>query len=396
MECCLAGVASPWFRKNPMMEFVHRSLTLARVSRRDGHAHHTVPTVACFLSLAFLAIPLAAQNSLESICDASEVQAVDAREPCLAVVQAATSGQPVLGLLMAAGNPTMGTLGATGFRLGILPRVSAGARLNLVAIRLPDILADEIPGQVGAVTRRFGAPAPALLGDVAISVTNGFSIEPGVGGIGAVSLIGTVSYLPFRLFDIDGFGDSPDLALGIGGRLQLLEESFVTPGVSFSVMRRRLNTVRFGDVCPAGSGEVELPGATPPHRSTCAGPGDPGEFGFDLTSWSSRLVAAKHLLGFGLAGGIGHDSNRSRLDFGFRGGPVSGTSPAFRVTDQTLRSDRWTVFGNASYTLIVFTLGLEAGWQQGAAPITGFGNLGSDFDPRSGTWFGNLGVRLAL
>ena len=45
---------------------------------------------------------------------------------------------------------------------------------------------------------------------------------------------------------------------------------------------------------------------------------------------------------------------------------------------------------------LVATLGLEAGWQQGTAPVSGFDDLQSDFNPKDGTWFASLGMRLAL
>ena len=124
-----------------------------------------------------------------------------------------------------------------------------------------------------------------------------------------------------------------------------------------------------------------------------------GEFSFDLTDWSARLVASKRLLGIGATLGVGYDRYESDLGFGFRGEEViTGTQlvPVFRVTEESLDSDRWAVFGNLSYTLLVATLGLEAGWQQGTAPISGFDDLQSDFNPKDGTWFASLGMRLAL
>jgi hypothetical protein len=54
------------------------------------------------------------------------------------------------------------------------------------------------------------------------------------------------------------------------------------------------------------------------------------------------------------------------------------------------------VFGNLSYTLLVASLTVEVGWQQGEAPISGFRDLQSNFDPGDGTLFGSIGLRLAL
>ena len=230
---------------------------------------------------------------------------------------------------IAGGNPTVGGSGA-GFRLGILPRVSAGVRLNVVAARLPNIIADELPGGSTPLTRRFGAPLPSINADVAVSFTPGFTMSPGVGGIGAVSLLGSVSYLPLTLFDADGFAEKSNRAFGLGARVHLVGESFIAPDVSLSVVRRSLNEVRLGDIC--GSTSADASGDADVATGTCGGEGDPGEVRFDLSSWSTRLVAGKRLLGLGVSGGVGYDRHDSDLAFGFRGSePVPGTPAAISL-----------------------------------------------------------------
>lgn len=352
-----------------------------------------VTTAVSILSIS----PLAAQESLAARCDHPVVQEF-AAEACLAAVQAGVSAQPALGIVIAGGNPTIGTAGGAGLRMGVVPRVSVGLRLNVVAVRLPDLLTDELEGSVRSFTQRYGAPAPAASGDIAIGVFRGFDAAPGIGGVGGLSLLGSVSYLPFSLIE-DGFEET-DLAYGIGGRLHLLDESFSVPGLSISLMRKKLQTVAFGNVCPGGivpiAGGPEVEGT---EYGGCAGPGDIGEFSFDLVDWSSRLVVSKHLLGLGATLGLGYDRYTSDLGFGFRGDelvPTTNLSPVFRVQDERLESDQWTVFGNLSYTMMVVTLGLEAGWQQGTSPVPGFGDVDSEFNPRKGTWFASIGTRLSL
>ncbi|MEX0912266.1 MAG: hypothetical protein WD737_08780 [Gemmatimonadota bacterium] len=354
---------------------------------------------ALVLTLAGTA-PTAAQDSgLAAHCDAPEVEAFAARDACIATAQAVISAQPLLGILIAGGNPTVGSAGESGFRLGLLPRVSAGVRLNVVPVRLPDILAEQIPGEAGDLARRLGIPAPAVVGDLAIGITDGFAAAPGLGGIGGISVLASVSYLPFQLFDADGF-DEADLAYGLGARLHLLEESFFVPGISLSVMRRALPDLAFGDICPGGIEPVAVPGGDPDHETgACAGEGDAGEFSFDLTDWSGRLVASKHFLGFGATAGAGYDRYESDLGFGFRAPaaePQTQLTPVFRVTDQSLAATRWTLFGNLSFSFVAATLAAEAGWQQGEPPISSFRELGGNFDPGSGAWYASLGARLSL
>src|SRR5690606_14158367 len=74
--------------------------------------------------------PAAGQRSLGDRCDNGVITAAGARDACLAAAQAAVSAQPVVGLLMAGGSPTTGSA-VGGLRLGVVPRVSTGARLNL-------------------------------------------------------------------------------------------------------------------------------------------------------------------------------------------------------------------------------------------------------------------------
>jgi hypothetical protein len=354
--------------------------------------------VASLLAASVLTIApdISAQQTLESYCANAAIESAGATESCLTAVQAVVSGQPRLGLVLAGGSPTFGP-GAPGIRLGVLPRASASVRLNVVQVRLPDLLQEQL-GQQQQWIRRYGAPVPALTGDLSLGLTDGFTVSPSVAGIGALSLLGSVSYIPFGLFD-DDFGNS-EIGYGVGGRVHLLRESFLVPAIAASVMWRTLGEVRFGDVCRTG--DVPVPGepAGPGVQAfVCPTGGTVGEFGFDLTNWSTRLVVSKQLLGLGTTGGIGYDRYESGIDFGFRGRsqapPTEGTL-TFRVRDEPLDADRWSVFGGLSYSLLIATIALEAGWQQGSAPISGFRSLQSNFDPRTGQWFGSFGFRLSL
>jgi hypothetical protein len=325
--------------------------------------------------------PLAAQNW----CDFGFVDpAVAAR--CLAVAQAAESAQPRLGVLISGGNPVIGTTGGGGLRLGVVPRVDLSAGVRAVSVRIPDIR------QGRDQESELMLAAPSLYASGSLGVFPGVRLAPGLGGLGSVDLLASAAWLPFSALDTDGFDEhSTDLAWGAGVRIGILRESFVAPGVAVSVMRHSLGRVGFGDTCRG------LETAFPMTRDTeCAGEGDPGEFSFDLTGWSTRAVVGKRLLGFGLLGGIGYDRYASDVEYAFRV-DVPGEAAAYirRPEPVDLRSDRWAVFANASYTLLLASLSLEAGWQQGGSPISAFGERGS-FDPRGGAWFGGAGVRLSF
>jgi hypothetical protein len=348
------------------------------------------------MALALVAGPLAAQSGVGAPCARSDIPAA-ARDYCYLVAQAVESGQPQLGILVAGGNPTLGTASTGGLRLGMLPRVSASLKANLVFIRLPKILAQQAGTAASTLNSVTGIPAPALSAAATVGVFPGISLVPTIGGVGSIDLIGSATWLPFSAAKVKGFGDAAASAsYGGGVRVGILRESFLTPGASITVMRRHLGTVDYGDVCPGLS-------ATPAGSSsqgytfasgTCAGSGDAGEFAIDLNDWSTRAAIGKRLLGLGLTAGVGYDRFSSNVGYGFRS-PTQPTSYYARATDLKVDSNRWSGFLDGSFTILVATLAAEAGWMQGNEAISGFPST-SDFHPTKGTYFGSVGVRLAL
>jgi hypothetical protein len=336
--------------------------------------------------------PLGAQQGdLAAAC--AQVPEGQALATCLAVAQAVESAQPQVGMVIAGGNPVLGAAGRGGLRIGgPLPDVDVTARVNLVFLRLPDILAAEAGGTVQRLNQTLGIPAPALAGSAAVAVFPGFNVAPGIGGIGSVDVLGSAAWLPFRTLGIRGFDvESPDAAWGVGARVGLLRESFVLPGVSVSVMRRSLGRVAFGNVCRGQELQFEMTNDT-----ECVGPGDRGEFEFDLINWSTRALVGKRLFGAGLAAGVGHDRYSSDVGFAVRYPEAEPGSAYIRRPDPAeLSSSRWSVFGNLSYTFLLASLAFEAGWQQGQSPIRGFG-ADAQFNPRGGAVFGSAGLRLAF
>ncbi len=327
------------------------------------------------LALGLSAVPAAAQERVEESCPTSA-----APSACLLAVQAARSAQPQLGILVAAGNPTPGTASTGGIRLGLLPRVSATARVNAVRVRVPSLRREDRPEST------HSAVAPAIGGDVSVGVFPGVSLAPTIGGFGAVDLLGSAAWLPGR----EGIRKA-EAALGVGARLGLLRESFTTPGVSVSVMYRRLGRVTVGEAC-TGS-EVQVTES----ESRCGDvDGDRGEVTLDLTDWSVRAAASKRLLGLGLTAGVGYDRFRSEADVAYRPTGVLDGSRIFRFRDVPLRTSRLSAFADASYTLLIGTLTAEVGWMQGGDAVAGFETTGSDFDAGQGTVFASLAARLSL
>lgn len=330
---------------------------------------------------ALFAAPVAAQGDIETVCSSGSVPTV-AQEECTIVAQAVDAAQPQLGILMAGGNPTLGTASTGGVRLGLIPRVSLTGRINVVGARLPDIR-EEADG----ATEKFTVPAPAVGANLSVGLTQGFSVAPMIGGFGAIDLLGSVSVLPLSLLEED-FGDNA-FSWGAGARVGLIRESFVTPGVSVSLMYRSLGDVSFGDVCEGA--ETQVSG----NQYACATDGDFGEIKFGLDNWSGRLAVSKRLLGLGLTAGVGYDRFETSADFAVRAPVAPAVEGVYRFDDVAVDNDRWSAFLDGSFTILFGSIVAEVGWMQGSDPIVGFPEA-SDFDPKEGTWFGSVGARLSL
>lgn len=350
------------------------------------------------VALALSAAPAPAQGAAAPCADFPD-PSIGAT--CYTVAQAVESAQPQLGIVLTGGNPTLGTASTGGIRLGLLPRVSATAKANLVFVRLPDILAESAGEAAQTLNDATGIPVPALSGAASVGVFPGISLAPTVGGVGAVDLLGSATWIPLGIFDVEGFSDdTPDFSYGVGARLGLLRESFTMPGISVSLMYHRLGTVSYGDVCDEpllGGISQERNGYTVTAGPCLNNQGDPGEFAVDLSNWSTRAAVSKRLLGLGLTAGVGYDRFSSDAAFGFRARcPLVGQVNCYaRVSDLEVDNGRWSGFVDGSFSLLVATFAAEIGWLQGDDPIQGFPSS-SDFDPRSGTFFGSLGFRLAL
>lgn len=359
-----------------------------------------VTVLAVILLAALPAVAAGQPSGLEAACAAVEPSVAD---PCRIAAQAIHAAQAPVGMLIAAGNPTTGAASTGGLRMGILPRVSATAKLNLVATRIPDLRAARTTPTDGTEYDDLALAAPALSGTVTIGLLGGIDLAPTIGGLGAVDLIGTATWLPLELLGSDHFrSGSETTSWGAGVRVGLLRESFTMPGASVSIMHHRLGDVAYGEICPSrvptsisGGQGYTL------EQGTCASPdrADLGEFSMDLRSWSSRAVVSKHLLGLGLAAGVGYDRFSSDLTLGARSPETAFVPPPdayVRITDVDLSQSRLSAFVNGSLSLLVATLAVEGGWMQGGDAVAGYPASVSGFDPNSGTFFGSVALRLAL
>jgi hypothetical protein len=313
---------------------------------------------------------------------------------CGQVIQGISAVQPTLGIAFSGGAHTLGTATTMGRRVGFLPRVSATVRVNAALADVPDLLDGYTPtfGDAGRLQPMGTARVPALAvqGDVALGLFNGFQISPGVGGLGAVDLLGSVSLVP--ALDAIGLAESI-INVGAGARVGILRQGLVLPGISVSgVYRTMRSAVSFGELGPDPSA------------------GDPAEFSADLSNWSIRAGASKGFLLVDLSAGLGYDSYSSDVffDWRLRCPPQQCGEEIILVTDDgvqgRLRTAAWNAFGNVGLNFVLLRLVAEVGYQQPLDVVNAAALLRAGLpdqppvigDITGGRFFLSLGARLTL
>jgi hypothetical protein len=286
----------------------------------------------------------------------------NAQRVCTAAVDGTRAFHPLIGVLVSGGNPTIGTASTLG-----LGHASFTLRANAVEVVLPDLSYNGASNSVPAGDK-FYAPAPLVEG--ALGLFKGMS-----GGLLALDILGSAQLLPTN--QIDNVTVDPDarrvgsiaLGVGYGARIGILREAGPLPAVSFSVMRREIPRITYGNV----------------------GSGDAYSYGVDLNATNLRLVASKQLLILGLAAGLGWDKYTGDAVISFRDPITLTPQPDIPVE---LSSSRGLAFVNAGLNLSVLRLSGEVGYQTGKDQ-----NLSTDFqdfDTTKGKFFAGLGLRLGF
>lgn len=278
-----------------------------------------------------------------------------ARVWCEEVAIAAQALRGGIGFVDAGGTDVPGSSSTLGNKLGSMPRVSASVRATLGRMKSPSVTGRsraDVDGQTLWV--------PTLQGSIVVSVMDGFSLAPSVGGIFSLDLLATASYLSLP----SEFGDNTG-TVGVGARLGLLRESFTAPGLSVSVVHRGLGEATYGD------------------RTI-----DNAEITFDVSTTSVRAVIGKDLPLIGFFVGMGWDWHRGDmlLRTTAPGGAISNASDSF--------TDRRTVyFGGTSWSFVVFQGSIEAGWSSGFGGLPG---RTGDFSASSHPLFVSTALRVTL
>jgi hypothetical protein len=306
-------------------------MKLSRVARRGAFVACSVAGVAA--TAPSMAV---AQGGIDPRCPGVTVGNLMAQDACQKAIDIFAFMTPQLGIGLVGGNATLGAGGA----LGGIGRFSIGVRGNGIQGRVPQV-GDVDAAITGAARSDYGIDdqvvglpavdgAIGLFGGIPLGVTHAFALD------GLVS----ATYVP-ELSGSDVAVSVPDgsLKLGFGARLGVLQESFATPSVSLTYLRRDLPTTSI--VASSGDDRIAVDGIA-----------------VKTTAW--RAVAGKSLGFFGLAIGGGKDEYDSRAT-----GTVQVREAGFTVDGGpyglSQKVSRTNMFADASLNFPFIKLAVEIG-----------------------------------
>lgn len=320
------------------------------------------------LALAALVAPaLGAQGgSIDVQCKAGTVSERITQDLCQKAIDVFTFMAPQLGTAIAGGNAVSGehsTLSGPG-------RFSVGFRVNVLRARLPQLdgVTTAITGAVASDydTEQQAVPVPTL--DAAIGVFRGIPIG-GVDALGFDALLNLAVLPSVTAGDVSVSLPSGRVKVGFGGRLSIVRESILAPGISLTWLRRDLPSVSVTGT--PGSDEIHV-----------------DDFRVKTSAW--RAVVGKNLGPVSLSAGFGQDSYETSALADVtvvRGGVTSTASQVVAVQDL----ERDNAFGSVALNLALLSLVAEYGRASGGklATFNTFNGQRAD-DPRD---FVSVGLR---
>lgn len=223
-----------------------------------------------------------------------------AQDACQKAIDLFKYMAPQLGAVLAGGNPTQGLTGT----LGGIGHFSFGVRVNGLRGSLPEV--DKVvPFTRGAQQSTYELdtkPLGFVTADLALGLFKGMSTT----GFGAVDAIVSASYIPeYQGESVEVTVPSGSFKIGFGGKLGILRETAVRPGISVSFLDRELPKVTITG--SSGDDKLLLEGISVRSRS-----------------W--RAVAGKSFLFMGAGAGFGRDSYDSKATITVTVAPRESTS----------------------------------------------------------------------
>lgn len=314
-----------------------------------------------FIVAAFALGTLSTAAQAQTPCSSGSAGAADA---CAQAGDFFLYMAPQLGTALTGASHTLGV----GTNLGGFPHFAIALRGNAVMGDLPQF-ADV---NAGAAQQRTIDTKSQILGlptvDFALGLTKGFNV--GVTRIGGIDLIGGVTYVPeITEGDISMIPQDGSIAVGLGARVGILEQSALIPGVAVSYLKRDLPTIDLTAV-PSPGDQFSI-----------------NDFSVKTTSW--RVSAQKNFLIFQLGAGFGGDT----YDFSTSANVSvdnGAETAAFNVAQSMTRT---TMYGSLGINLFLFKVVGEVGQVSGGDAPT-FNDFSQAAD--KARTYGSLGIRVSF
>jgi hypothetical protein len=294
-----------------------------------------------------------------------------AADACQKAVDLLNFMTPQLSTGLVGGNPTLGQGGV----LGGLGKFSIDVRASGFNADLPNSyngglsITGAKASSFTTKSQMFGVPSV----DAGIGLYRGFPL--GITHVGGVDAIITMTYLPTLKNDNGGGStnftvNGSNEKFGYGFRLGLMEESAVTPGISFAWTQRDLPSISLTDSVNNSGGSL----------GNVSGTIALNNFQVNTNAW--RLTAAKSFLIFGLSVGYGQDhySANSQIVANLQGGGSGTQNQSFSMT-------RSNVYAGLAINLFIFKLEAEAGQVSGGSVPTMTNNFGGIDAAKSRSYF---------
>jgi hypothetical protein len=328
--------------------------------------HHRYRTLIAALTLASAAA-LPAQ-SIDPHCTDPNIVGVthSGGDACQKVADLFNYMNMQIGTWVAGGNPTLGQGGT----LGGLGHFAVGVRANVMRATIPRV--DDIQVQTGPPVSTNIPTSDKWVGlpsaDLAVGLFKGFPV--GITTVGGIDALVNIAYLPsVSKNSINVGAQDGKWKLGFGGRLGIIQESLLLPGVGVSYMVRDLPTAVLSGEDNSGN-TVSI-----------------SDYKIRTKQW--RLTASKKVLFLGLAAGVGQDKYDTKASLTYN---VDGDTPNAPIALH-ISPTRTNYFADLSFNLLLAHFVAEIGRVSGGDVSTFNTFSTSASDSRT---YGSLGIRIGL
>lgn len=316
------------------------------------------------LAAASIVLPASVRGQdIEQLAEACEGQVPELTAICQDLALAGVAVQRAVGLTSTLGSDIPGTPSTLGLRLGSTPRIGLSLSTLLVRTDLPHVAAADVVGPTGRRT----VSLVGLRAGAAVGIVDGLQLAPTVGGV--FSIDGLATYSLTRLPRGAGF-DRNATGFGLGARVGIFRESFTLPGVSVSVMRHWLRSVRLGSIDAGSRGEVDA----------------------DAAVTAVRATVGKNLFAVGLMAGAGWERYTGDVAVaasvpGASGGTITGSAAG------SISTDRRLYFVAGWFNFLISQISFEAGMAEGFDDPFGAARA---FEASDRSLFFSLGFRVTI